>query len=71
MFDREAIEVLLTRVPWRIALLVTAISIVHFALAGTYREKYGTMAYRYLFYHLMIPYPVTWYARFFHPRFVA
>ncbi|MFN2167247.1 MAG: methyltransferase family protein [Anaerolineae bacterium] len=53
------------------ALVVTAISVVHFALARTYREKYGTMAYRHFFYHLMIPYLVTWYACFFHPLFVA
>jgi protein-S-isoprenylcysteine O-methyltransferase Ste14 len=52
-------------------LVVTAISFVHFALARTYREKYGPMAYRYFFYHLMIPYLVTWYACFFHPLFVA
>ncbi len=111
MFDREAIEVFLTKVPdlrmpRRIALtlfyalvlslacgaffyfvdglgsfgpiisqaamclIVTAISNVHFALARTYREKYGAMAYRYFFYHLMIPYLITWYACFFHPLFV-
>ena len=52
-------------------LVVTAISSIHFALARTYREKYGAMAYRHFFYHLMIPYLVTWYACFFHPLFVT
>ncbi len=52
-------------------LVVTAISIIHFVLASAYREKYGAMAYRYFFYHLMIPYLVTWYACFFHPLFVS
>ena len=112
MFDREAIEVFLDKVPdlrnpWRatltllytivlavacgaffyfvdrlgpygplisqaiMCLVVTAISIIHFVLASAYREKYGAMAYRHFFYHLMIPYLVTWYAGFFHPLFVG
>ena len=112
MFDREAIEVFLTKVPdlrnpWRVVLtllyvlllaaacgafftfidglgtygpligqvtmclVVTAISAIHFARASVYRIKYGAMAYRYFFYHLMIPYLVTWYACFFHPLFVG
>jgi protein-S-isoprenylcysteine O-methyltransferase Ste14 len=111
MFDHDAIEVFLAKVPdlrnpWRalltvlyvlvwavvcgaffyfvdrltsyaplisqavMCLVVTAISAIHFVLAGAYREKYGEMAYRYFFYHLMIPYLVTWYACFFHPLFV-
>ena len=52
-------------------LVVTAISVIHFALARAYRERYGAMAYRYFFYHWMIPYLVTWYACFFHPLFVG
>ena len=52
------------------ALVVTIISYVHFKKAGAYREKFGALAYRYFFYHLMIPYLVTWYACFFHPLFV-
>ena len=112
MFDREAIEVFLTKVPdlrnpWRVVLtllyaliwaaacgaffyivdrlapygpllsqaimclVVTAISIIHFVRASAYRERYGAMAYRYFFYHLMIPYLVTWYAGFVHPLFVS
>ena len=112
MFDRESIEVFLTKVPdlrspWRVVLtllyvllwaaacgaffyfvdrltpygplisqtvmclVVTAISIIHFLQARAYRERYGAMAYRYFFYHLMIPYLVTWYACFFHPLFVS
>jgi len=112
MFDREAIEVFLEKVPdlrnpWGVVLtvlyalacaaacgaffyfvdrlapygplisqtvmclVVTAISIIHFVRASAYRERYGAMAYRYFFYHLMIPYLVTWYAGFFHPLFVS
>jgi protein-S-isoprenylcysteine O-methyltransferase Ste14 len=52
------------------ALIVTIISYVHFKKAGEYREKFDALAYRYFFYHLMIPYLVTWYACFFHPLFV-
>ena len=36
-----------------IALVVTIISYVHFKKAGEYREKFGSLAYRYFFYHLM------------------
>ena len=54
-----------------ICLVVTAISAIHFVRASAYRERYGAMAYRYFFYHLMIPYLVTWYACFFHPLFVS
>ena len=112
MFDREAIEAFLTkvpdlRIPWRVGLtllyvavwalvcgaffyfvdgmgpygplisqaimcvVVTAISAIHLALANAYRERYGALAYRYFFYHWMIPYLVTWYAGFFHPLFVG
>lgn len=53
-----------------IALIVTLISYIHFKVVDGYRERYGGMAYRYYFYHLMIPYLVTWYACFFHPLFV-
>ncbi len=53
------------------ALIVTAISYIHFKVVDTYRETYGPLAYRYYFYHLMIPYLVTWYACFFHPLFVG
>jgi protein-S-isoprenylcysteine O-methyltransferase Ste14 len=52
-------------------LVVTAICTIHFVRARAYRERYGAMAYRYFFYHLMIPYLVTWYACFFHPLFVS
>jgi protein-S-isoprenylcysteine O-methyltransferase Ste14 len=53
------------------ALIVTAISYIHFKVVDGYRQKYGPLAYRYYFYHLMIPYLVTWYACFFHPLFVS
>jgi protein-S-isoprenylcysteine O-methyltransferase Ste14 len=53
------------------AMIVVAIGYVHIKAAGAYREKYGALAYRPYFYHLMIPYLVTWYACFFHPLFVS
>jgi len=53
------------------ALLVTAISVLHFRWVQAYRRRYGPLAYRYYFYHLMIPYLVTWYACFFHPFLVS
>jgi protein-S-isoprenylcysteine O-methyltransferase Ste14 len=53
------------------ALIVTSVSYVHFKLAPRYRQRYGPLAYRAFFYHLMLPYLVTWYACFFHPLFVA
>lgn len=52
------------------ALAVTAVSYIHIKAADGYRKRYGPLAYRYYFYHLMIPYLVTWYACFFHPLFV-
>lgn len=53
------------------AIIVTVISYLHFKKVGRYRERYGPLAYRYYFYHLMVPYLVTWYACFFHPLFVS
>lgn len=53
------------------ALVVVALSYAHFRQAVAYRLKYGALAYRYFFYHLMLPYLVTWYACFFHPLFVS
>jgi protein-S-isoprenylcysteine O-methyltransferase Ste14 len=52
------------------ALATALISYLHFKLADSYRERYGSLAYRYYFYHLMLPYLVTWYACFFHPLFI-
>lgn len=52
-------------------IIVAVISYLHFRKVGYYRERYGPLAYRYYFYHLMIPYLVTWYACFFHPLFVS
>jgi hypothetical protein len=51
--------------------IVTILSYVHFKIVDRYRHRYGPMAYRHFFYHLMIPYLVTWYACFFHPLFVS
>jgi protein-S-isoprenylcysteine O-methyltransferase Ste14 len=53
------------------ALLVTLIAYLHFEWVGAYRRRYSSLAYRYYFYHLIIPYLVTWYACFFHPLFVS
>jgi protein-S-isoprenylcysteine O-methyltransferase Ste14 len=53
------------------ALIVTAISYIHFKVVDDYRERYGGLAYRNYFYRLMVPYLVTWYACFFHPLFVS
>jgi protein-S-isoprenylcysteine O-methyltransferase Ste14 len=112
VFDKEAVQVLLEkvpdlRVPWKVlltvlyvatlallcvlffrtidrlswfgplvsqgvmALLTTLIGWLHFRLAGWYRDRYGALAYRTYFYHLMLPYLVAWYACFFHPLFVS
>jgi protein-S-isoprenylcysteine O-methyltransferase Ste14 len=49
----------------------TAFSIGHFRTPARYREKYGNLAYRYHFYHYVIPILVTWYAACFHPLFVG
>jgi protein-S-isoprenylcysteine O-methyltransferase Ste14 len=53
------------------ALLTASISYVHFRWVGWYRDRYGPLAYRYHFYHLMLPYLVAWYACFFHPLFIS
>lgn len=53
------------------ALVVVVIGYIHIRTAAAYREKYTAMAYQHHFYHLMIPYLVTWYACFFHPVFVS
>ncbi|MFX1265220.1 MAG: methyltransferase family protein [Promethearchaeota archaeon] len=53
------------------ALIGTAFSIAHFRTAARYRETYGDSAYRYHFYHYVIPILVTWYACCFHPLFVG
>jgi protein-S-isoprenylcysteine O-methyltransferase Ste14 len=52
------------------ALVVVAVSLLHFRQAASYRERYGALAYRAFFYHYMLPLLVTWYACFFHPLFV-
>ncbi len=53
------------------ALIGTAFSIGHFKTPVRYREKYGDLAYRYHFYHFIIPILVTWYACCFHPFFIG
>jgi protein-S-isoprenylcysteine O-methyltransferase Ste14 len=53
------------------ALIAALISYLHFKLVDWYRERYGSLAYRTYFYHLMLPYLVAWYACFFHPLFIG
>ena len=53
------------------ALIGTAFSIGHFRTPARYRKKHGALAYRYHFYHYVIPILVTWYAFCFHPLFVS
>lgn len=53
------------------AIIVTIISYLHFEKVTFYREHYGPLAYRYYFYHFMVPYVVTWAACFLHPLFVS
>lgn len=54
-----------------IALIGTTFSVVHFRVAARYLEKYGVLAYRYYFYHYIIPILATWYACCFHPLFIG
>ena len=68
--DRRAWYVpLLTQFVMALAAMI--ISYVHFKVADRYRERYGPLAYRHYFYHLMLPYLVAWYACFFHPLFIS
>ena len=52
------------------AMVTALLSYLHFKRVDWYRERYGALAYRYYFYHLMLPYLVAWYACFFHPLFI-
>ena len=54
-----------------ISLIGTAFSINHFRVPVKYREKYGGLAYRYFFFHYVIPILATWYACCFYPLFVG
>lgn len=53
------------------ALITALISYLHFRLIDWYRARYDSLAYRYYFYHLMLPYLVAWYACVFHPLFIG
>ena len=37
------------------AAITVLISYLHFRLVDRYRQRYGSLAYRYYFYHLMLP----------------
>lgn len=53
-----------------IAAVCTVISYLHMKNAKRYREKYGERAYRYFFFHFIIPIFATWYALLVHPLLV-
>ncbi|MGY5872592.1 MAG: methyltransferase [Candidatus Thorarchaeota archaeon] len=54
-----------------IAIIGSFFSYGHFKTPARYRERYGELAYRYHFYHFMIPILVTWYACCFHPLLIG
>lgn len=53
-----------------IAAVCTVISYLHMKNARRYREKYGERAYRYFFFHFIMPIFATWYALLVHPLLV-
>lgn len=54
-----------------LAIVGSIFSYGHFKTPVRYREKYGEQAYRYHFYHFIIPILVTWYACCFHPLLIG
>ena len=42
----------------------------HMRNAAEYRQRYGTLAYRYFFFHFIMPLFATWYACILHPLLV-
>ena len=53
-----------------IAAVCTVISYLHMKNAKKYRERYGERAYRYFFFHFIVPIFATWYALLVHPLLV-
>lgn len=53
-----------------VALIFSAFSYGHIKFAGKYREKYGRLAYRYFFFHFVMPMLVIGNACLFHPLLV-
>lgn len=51
-------------------LFVGIIGYLHFDWAIYYHTQYEELAYRHFFYHLMLPYVITWSACVFHPLFI-
>lgn len=54
-----------------VALVCSAFVYGYFKNASRYREKYGDLAYRYFFFHFVMPLFATWFACTFHPLLVG
>ena len=54
-----------------VALICSAFSYAPMKNAQKYRAKYGELAYRYFFFHFIMPIFATWYACVFHPLLVG
>jgi len=54
-----------------VALMCSAFAYGHIKNAGRYREKYGELAYRYFFFHFIMPIFATWFACMFHPLLIG
>ncbi|MDI6889136.1 MAG: methyltransferase [Methanocellales archaeon] len=54
-----------------VALVCCVFAYGHMKNAKKYREKYGELAYRYFFFHFIMPIFATWFACIFHPLLVG
>ena len=54
-----------------VALVCSAFAYGHMKNAKKYREKYGKLAYRYFFFHFIMPIFATWFACMFHPILIG
>jgi len=54
-----------------VALVCSAFAYDHMKNAKRYREKYGELAYRYFFFHFIMPIFATWFACIFHPLLIG
>lgn len=54
-----------------LAVVCTGFAYAHMKNAQKYREKYGEHAYRYFFFHYIVPIFALWYAMSFHPLLVG
>ena len=53
-----------------VAAVCTGFAYAHMKNAATYRKKYKEQAYRYFFFHFIVPIFATWYALSIHPLLV-